>query len=501
MKKILAVLLAVLMVASLFAGCSTGKPAETTTAPTTTAPNTPDETTAPSQPSDEIVNLKWVTVGGGMPANYDAWKAHLNEYLGEKIGVNLDIEVIGWGDWDTRRNMIVSTNEPYDIMFTTSGTFLNDVNMGAFAELTDIIETAAPELWNMIPSDYWDTCRIGGKLYAVPTYKDSSHSQYFVYDKALVEEVYPDYVNAHTMEDATPALEAMFNKTGTAPMVVSKEGMNSLIAIKYDAMASGLDAIGVSFDGDPAHPEVVVTFEQEDLKKDLEILHDWYVKGYINSDAAILDEAPKYRAFYAAQGWPAAAKTSWGPNMGVEAAAVQWQKTVLSNSTVQGSSNCISAACKHPEKALQLLELVNTDPIVRDALFYGLEGDNFNYVEAFGEQRVHKNNNEWTMAGYTQGTFFTVTPTDELEENQWDEVKALNESAHPSPVLGFSFDTEPVLDELAACTAIYKEYQASIVTGTDIDCIEPMLKQMRDSGLDKIVAEAQSQVDTWVAAK
>ena len=120
MKKILALLLAVLMVASLFAGCGSK----------TEAPASSGNQPAANQPADsqgaapaEIPTLKWVTVGSGMPSNYDAWKANMDAYLEEKIGIHLDIEVVGWGDWDTRRNMIVSTNEPYDIMFTNNGTF------------------------------------------------------------------------------------------------------------------------------------------------------------------------------------------------------------------------------------------------------------------------------------------------------------------------------------------------------------------------------------------
>ena len=500
MKKILAVLLAVLMVASLFAGCANEKPAETT-APNaeTTNPAAPEETTGAPE---EIVDLKWVAVGNGMPANYDAWKAHLDEYLEEKIGVHLDMEIVTWGDWDARRNMIVSTNEPYDIMFTDLKTYHNDVTMGAFADINELVETASPELFKFIPEDYWDACRIDGKLYAVPTYKDSSMSQYFIYDQNLVETVYPEYKNAHSMEEVTPVLEAIYAKQGSPAMTLDKEGLNpSIIPAKYDDLSSGLPVIGVSYDGDPAAPKVVITLEQEDLKKDLNILSDWYKAGYINSDAAILDQAPKYRVSYVGQGWPAAAKTTWGPNMGCDTIAIQWGKTVLSNGTVQGSLNCISAACAHPDKALQLLELVNTDPIVRDALFYGLEGDNFDYVEAFGEKRVHKNNTDWSMAGYTQGSFFTATNLDDMEFNQWDEVKALNEQAHPSPVLGFCFDTEPVLDELAACVSIWKEYQSTITTGTDISQIPAMLDAMRDAGLEKVMAEAQSQIDKWVAAK
>ena len=54
-----------------------------------------DETPAPTEGNEEptegttgdVVTLKWVTVGNGMPENYDAWKANLDKYLEEKIGV------------------------------------------------------------------------------------------------------------------------------------------------------------------------------------------------------------------------------------------------------------------------------------------------------------------------------------------------------------------------------------------------------------------------------
>ena len=45
------------------------------------------------------------------------------------------------------------------------------------------------------------------------------------------------------------------------------------------------------------------------------------------------------------------------------------------------------------------------------------------------------------MAGYTQGTFFNVTQTDDVDFNQWDEVEELNEKATPSEMLGFNLDT------------------------------------------------------------
>ena len=90
------------------------------------------------------MNLKWVTIGNGMPSNYDSWIASVNSYIGEKIGVNLEMEVIPWGDWDNRRNIIVSTNEPYDIIFGNGNNYVADINLGAYADITDLLEANMP---------------------------------------------------------------------------------------------------------------------------------------------------------------------------------------------------------------------------------------------------------------------------------------------------------------------------------------------------------------------
>ena len=509
MKKIIALLLAVAMMACLFAGCNNSTNVDDTSKSTqsTDDSKTNDDTTVNGGTTDEIVELTWYQVGSGMPANYDAWKANLDAYLEEKIGVHLNVVVVGWGDWDSRRNVVVGTNEPYDIMFTNNGSYAKDVETGSFLDITDLVKTAAPDLYSYIPEDYWKACEINGRVYAVPTYKDSSLTNFFVYDEDMAIDSGADYKNAHDFESADAVVAAMY-EVYQQPVTINSQGGTDVLGNLYDGLGLGLTGLGVSY-YDTDAPTVVPVFEQEDAMNNLRILHSWYVKGYTNSDAAILAENPTYRPFYVAQGWPSAAKTSWGNAESaytgelINAVAVQVGDTVLSNDTVQGSLSCISASCKYPEKALQLLELVNTDSYVRDALYYGLEGDNFDYVEVDGEQRVHKNNSDWTMAGYTQGTFFNVTQLDTDEFNQWTEVQAQNEEAIASPCLGIYIDTSSFADDLAACQAIWATYQPQIWTGVgDPDVLVPqMMAEYRDSGFDEILAEVQRQVDEWYNAQ
>ena len=487
-KKILALLLSALMLMVLVAGCGEEPAAESA---------------APGGETDdgEIVELTWYMVGNGQPENYDAWKANLDAYLEEKIGVHLNVHVVGWGDWDGRRSTIVSTNEPYDIIFTNLGTFSNDVKIGAFADITEIVQTASPELYELIDEDYWRAVSIDGKIYGVPTLKDVSVTQYFVWDKALAEKYDPNYESLNTLESLTDTLAAIKEGENVTPFILHREGL-SAVTMDYDAMGTGLPPIGVNYNDETA--TVVSVFEQEDVMSMLTTLHEWYQAGIINADAATLAEAPQYRACFVAQGWPYAAVTTWGPNMGVEATAVQWGNTYLSNDTVQGSVSCISASCAHPDKALQLLELVNTDSYVRDALFYGLEGENFEYVEAEdGTQRVHKLNNDWPMAGYTQGSFFNVTMLDDTDYNQYDEVAALNDAAIISPLLGFVFDTSSLSNELSSCMEIWQRYKAELLTGTmdPATGVPEMMEELRAAGFDELVAEAQTQIDAFMAGQ
>lgn len=447
--------------------------------------------------ADDVVTLKWVTVGSGMPTNYDTWLAKINPYMEEKIGVHIDMEVISWGDWDNRRNVIVSTGEPFDIIFGNDGTYVNDVTLGAYAEITDeMLKEYAPGLLELIPQGYWDACRVNGLLYAVPTYKDSSMTQYFVWDKDLLEANGIDASEAHDLKAVEPILYSLKDKSAEPMFPMASDGGGWQLS-NYDSFSSGLPAIGVRFDD--SELKVVATLEQDDIMESLTTLHNWYTNGLINSDAATLSETSNYRICSVAQGWSYAAVSTWGPSMGVNAVAYQLGDTIVSNGTVQGSLNSISVNCEHPEKALAFLNLINTDSYVRDSFYYGEEGFNWHYNE---EGRLVKHTeNKWTMAGYTQGTFFNVTQLADDEVNQWDEVKALNDAAKPSVLLGFFFDNSNVQDELASCIEIFNRYRSEVLTGTTDPAVSvpQMMEEMRAAGFDTIVAEAQAQIDAWKA--
>lgn len=450
--------------------------------------------TSESASNEEVVTLTWFQPGVGQPDNYAEWQAHVNEYLEEKIGVHLDVQVIPWGDWDNRRNVLVKTGGNYDILFTDFKTYASDVELGAFMNISELIPECAPELYEMIPEDYWRASSVKGELYAVPTLKDSSMTQYFIWDQAMLDKYDLDVSDLHTLADIDEPLRTIHEGENEPVFILNQNGVIPILNV-YDQMGTGLPAIGVRYDDESA--TVVATLEQPDVKENLSILHQWYNEGIINSDAAIHPEDSSAKICSFGQGWSLAAKTTWGPTMGIDALAVQWGDTIVSNDTVRGSLNCISSSCDHPEKALELLQLANTDTHFRDMLYYGLEGDNFEYT---ADGKVEKKNDDWSMAGYTQATFFNVSQLSTDTVNQWDEVRELNEQASASVLLGFDLDTTAVNDSIINCVEIYNRYKSELLTGTKEpeETIEKMMQEMRAAGFDDILNEAQRQVDEFM---
>ncbi len=443
--------------------------------------------------SGDVVTLKWIQVGNGMPKNYDAWLEQINPYLEEKIGVNIDMEIVPWGDWDNRRSVITNSGEAFDILFTDAVRYNAEISTGVFMDITDMLPEYAPELYDMIPEDYWKAASVNGKIYAVPTYKDSSVTNYFIWDADVAAKYDIDYTSIITYDDLYTALKTIKDGEGEAPYRMSKNGADFLLTSYYDQLGAGLPVLGIKYDD--TEKTVVNPLEDPEIMEQLKTIHQMYVDGIINGDAPTADDQNSYRMFFTAQGWSGAAKSNWGPNNGIEnCEAVKFGDTVVSNTTVRGSLNGIYAGCEHPDKALQLLNLVNTDTKVRDLFYYGVEGENFQYTD---DNKVEKLNNDWSMAGYTQGTFFNVSQLAESTVNEWDEVKMLNENAVPSVMLGFDMDTSEIETELASCRAVYEKYKSELWTGAqDPEKLVPqILNELEAAGWETVREAAQAQVD------
>ncbi|GIO60126.1 MULTISPECIES: ABC transporter substrate-binding protein [Paenibacillus] len=481
------------LLATALAACGGSKPASTADgSQTTTEPSKETSTT-----TKDVPTLVWWTIGGQVPSNFSKAVDAMNAYTAEKIGVKVDIKVASWGEWDTKMNTIVNTGEPFDIMFTNSGKYSKQVAMGAFADITDLVQSETPDLYKLIPQNVWDGTKIGGKYYSVPTYKDSALTQYWVFDDKYVQKYNIDINNIKTLQDLDKPLHDMKAGEGKSfyPLPMTQgEGLNGFFN-DYDDLTLGFPPIGVK--ADDASRKVVSVLEQPDVMANLKLLHQWYQDGIINPDAPTKTEADKGRPFFAAQAFPGA-EISWQINDNVQKYdMVQHYGPIYTTSTIQGSLNAISANSKYQKEALKYLELVNTDPKLRNMLAFGELGVDYKNVD--GEKVIERTTDTWPLAAYTQGTFFNLAVTKGAPEDQWEQVKKLNEAASSSTILGFALDISNLQTEVANCQAVWDKYKYELITGaSDPEKMVPKITaELKSAGMDTIMKAAQEQIDNY----
>ncbi len=479
MRRIVSLLCTMALLVATFAGCGSSS----------TSAQAGDTQTA----SKDIPTLTWWLIGNP-PPDLDQVVAKINEYTAPKIGVKVDIKMASWGEWNQKVNQIVNTGEKFDIMFGDYTYYGKFVQKGAFADITDLVQKEAPDLYKFIPEKVWEGTKVDGKIYSVPTYKDSSMTQYWCIDDTYVQKYNIDMSSLKTMDDLDKVVTKIKQGEGksTYPILLEQnEGFPALLG-NYDDLALCFQPVGVRFDDKSR--KVVSVLEQPDSMANLKMLHKWYQEGIINPDAPTTKDYQKGKIFMSAQGFPGA-ELSWQAEMGVaKYDTVPVLGPVYSDSTIQGSVNGISSNSEHKAEALKLLQLVNTDQKLRDMLAYGLEGTDFKYVS---DKVVKPLTDAWGGGNYAVGTFFNMATQEGAPENQWELVKKQNEEAVSSTCLGFTPDTKNITNELTNCEAVWDKYRYELKTGaSDPEVMVPkIITELKAAGMDKIISEIQSQID------
>jgi putative aldouronate transport system substrate-binding protein len=441
-----------------------------------------------------VPTLVWWQIGTTQPGLAEDLKV-ISDYTQEKIGVRIDVKQAGWGEASQRFNTMVNGGEDFDILFTEIGSYNRFVAVGAFADITELAPEAAPKLWETIPPVLWDGVKVKGRIYSVPTYKDSSKTLYYYWDHALVEKYGID-VNRTDWA----YLDQVFRRIKAGensryyPLLLAR-GSNMFVFDAYDSLAANLPPLGVRLDDGTRR--VVNTLEQPEILEKLRYLHAWYEAGIINPDANMADSDPKYKPFFIAHAWPSVA-ASYATSAGIDQYdPVKYFGPSYSTDSIQGSMNAISANSKYKKEALRFLELVNTDAKLRDMLAYGIEGKHFAYVnDGTAVQRIRT---DWPLVNYQEGNYFIETPENTVPPGYWDEVRRQNEEAVPSVLLGFMMDLEPVQNEIVNCRSSWEKYGVDLVTGArNPDEILPgVIAELKASGFDAVMAEAQRQIDEF----
>ena len=484
--KILSSLFLVMTIASsaILTGCSsTGK----------------DSASASGDDNKGTTELVWYMIGTPQP-DQEKVMEEVNKYTAEKIGVTIDLRMVDWGDYGQKMQVITSSGEPFDICFASD--YALNAQKGAFLELSDLLDSHGKELKETINPLFLEGATINGNLYGIPANKEVGQQMGWTYNKAMAEEagVLEIMESAKTLEDLEPALEKIKAKNPELKMPLAA-GSGFFPYMPYDYLLGENLPFGIALEGDTT--KIVNIYEQKDVKDTLSTLRNFYQKGYIHSQAAT-DTDPHEMSvqnwFVRKEQYAPGAVEMWSSNAKYDVGYTASHDPLTINNSVTGSVMAISAASKNPEKAMEFLNLLNTDEYLRNLVDRGIEDVHYTTNED-GTITKTEDAQKYSMPSWALGNVFLTKTYDTDAKDRIEQYEAFNAEAVASPTLGFYADTTNISTEIATISNIVQEFKAPLFTGS-VDTekyLGQLNEKLKAAGIDKVMAELQGQYDKWMA--
>ncbi len=478
--------------------------------------------TGPKPNTSKFVTLTWMSEGNNVTDD-KAVMAKVNAYLKTKLNCELKMKWQTWGDFENKQILAVNGGDPIDIYFTSSWTSLTyaaAAKKGAFLRLDDpknnMLKKDAPNLFGTLPSVLSQAAVVNGAkgkgVYAVPTYKETA--QQYVWNFNM--DILAKYKISPSQITDLKSLEPLMAK------IKAGEGkdfypINTDFTV-WERALTNTDLIDpnmlLDYTFNPTHPAqsgktLNSRFESAAFKNYANTMRKYYLAGYVNPAATanhqVMNETwqktltsgkwafeiyPYYPGFEITQ------TAQYGYLFDVKPV----QAGYASTTTAQGAMHAVSVTSKNPDRALMLINLVNTDPYLRTLLAYGVES--VHYTKTNGRIALKADNgfSPW-VAGLGNVSILPLKKDD--PSNLYTQMFPKFDDVEALPILGFTFDPNSVKTQMAALNNTYTQYNTGLLTGaSDPATVLPQfIQKLKSGGIDTVVKEANKQVKTFFATK
>lgn len=490
-KRIVALAMAALMSVSVLSGCGAEKK---------TTGNGGEE-------SGEPVHLELYAMSfGGNNDSLEKVNEAVNEYIKPLINAEVKLNIINYGSYQQQVNLMMSGDEQVDLMLSTGALTSNLAGQGALTELDDLLAKEGADIVDIMGEDVLASCKYGGSTYAVPTNRDLARSMCYYYRADINEELGLGLENAKTLDDIEKCFEIMHEKDPEMAGIAGNNTSSLLQVWDWDQISNNY---GVLLNlGEELKVENL--YESDSYIDMVNRMHDWYQKGYIYKEITTstvsnpdLFATGKMLGFFA-NGNPTSDNTQ-SQMLGGPIEHIELVEPYMSSTTVQTACWTIPHNSENPEKAMELLNLMFTDPTLVNLLSFGIEGENYvvkdeekgiiGYPDGMtAETRTYDNSLGWTWGNMLIGYTWEGDDPDVHEQ-----MVEFNNSAKRSKALGFTFDPTSVQNQITACSNVASKYTIGIESGSvDPDEMLPKFQQeLKAAGIDEIIAEKQRQLDEW----
>lgn len=461
----------------------------------------------------ETVNLIYYTIGEP-DKDLKLVNDKINEIIAPKIGVTITYIKVGWQEYEDRLNTLISAESPFDIAYAPD--YAATAMRGAWLRLDDYLSGMGKEMYDTIDPTFWQGVRMNdGSIYGVPTNKELAVRDHWMYPASIVEKYQIDITKYNTLESLEPLLQMIKQEEPAyTPMELDRDSHNFFALYGYEYIMN--HKVPLMIKSLDTGAQVINIFETKEAGQVLNTLRRYYIAGFINKDAALREPGGLRRGakvFWKSSGGGPLPETSWSKDRGYKIVANPVTPTTVTTESVRGGMMTINANTKHPIECIKFLNLLNTDPEIRNLFNYGIEGVHYTLDEQGQVDLITDKDKDgqpipdtpassYSGVQYTQGNWFilkTMGGDNPDPLDKWDQFRNYNAGVIKSTILGFTPDLTNLSTQIDKIEMIWKKYYPSLMTGSvDVDSILPKFnKELKQAGIDDVRREVQKQLDAW----
>lgn len=530
-KKVAAILLSLTLTAASLAGCaSSGQSSKEDTAVSSGASavnsgasggESQDLAQQAIQERKDSGNIPTVVMAfpawAGRPDGADRVQQLLSDYTEEQIGVRVEFEIMDIGSWVQNMTLMLSGGEQVDIYNSMSLGYSTMVSRGYCLDLEEdgLLQTYGAGILEVLDPDYLNACKINGSIYGLLQQRDvAKGAGRYCVPKRFLDGIGYDYASKipeggdsiqADIEDVNEIYRQLHEKYPDMYVVCPNRSTHLGNMMIYDDI--GNDTFGVLLD--PANSlKVENLYESPEFLEACKIYYNWNQLGYISKDA-LTDTATPQEQIRAGVGishlcsWKPGAKLEQETQINEEVVFFQVLGDFTKASSVTSMNWCINSACEDPVAAMQLLNLLYTDPKAATILARGEEG--VDYVVRDDGFYDYPDGMDSTTCEYAHGMTWMM-PNQYItgvslgnEADIYEQTEQFNKDSMKSKAMGFTFDNSAVMAEYTALTNVFNEYIHQIILGyvEPEAALEEMNRKLYDAGLEKYMKAKQDALDQW----
>lgn len=444
----------------------------------------------------------------------------LNQLTKKDLNATVKTTFSTWTDFSTKYNLVLTSGQQYDLIYSASWlNYAQYAQKGAFMDLTGLVTKYCPAIEKTMPQSSWDGAKVDGKIYGVPSEHSAYENRAFLYRNDLRKKYgLPEINSVATIQAYLEGIK----KNDPAIMPTndrsSKAYDNMFIpTTKYQVVDLG-DCNTSNFVIDPSDPtKVLATVELPEYKPFMNLMKQWADEGFWSKSALSSNDDGTTSVVNgkAAATFDGAFPNSVGSIQSAEKQHPDWDLQLFEYDKISGVDYpdpvqqnlfCITRSAANPERALMLLDKLETDQTYYMLTQYGIEGLNYNLTGG----KLDYTKIDTKLHGF--GSFpawscqnDSLTPQTLNPWPEYDSMMAADQKISKIRVLnGFNLDTTVVQSQYSAINQVKTQYgiplQAGLVSSVDT-AYNTFLSQSKAAGLDTCLTAIQNQVDSFLSKK